>query len=397
MTTPARRLRAVVRAVAPAPAPAAGPAGPALATTPAPTPAAGPAADPTADDGTLTEADLRFFDEMGYLVIKRAVPRATCRRVIEEMFAHTGMDEADATTWHEYRCEGITRFGSETGGAGQGGGGGGTMLNMWTTQGMWDLRTSPRIHRAMSQLWDTHKLWCSIDTCDLKPPLRAEAFPGWGGALGLHCDLPPEFLRGAAARRDRRIQGQVYLADTTDRGGGFRCIPGFMPPHFDEWIATQPEGEGIDFNKVPEQTDFAVESIAAEAGDMVVWNSYLPHGNGDNHEASCRLTAYCTMFPAEHEGGPAVPLNGCKRTSHAATVLCQLTPALAGQTAPPATTRSSAAAGCACGASACPRAATPGRRSRPTTRARLPKCARRRRRRSRPSGASCSGSSAGER
>ena len=66
---------------------------------------------------------------------------------------------------------------------------------------------------------------------------------------------------------------------------------------------------------MPEQTDFAVESIAAEAGDMVVWNSYLPHGNGDNHEASCRLTAYCTMFPAEHEGGPAVPLNGCKRAN----------------------------------------------------------------------------------
>ena len=80
------------------------------------------------------------------------------------------------------------------------------------------------------------------------------------------------------------------------------------------------EGEALDFNRVPEQTDFAVESIAAEAGDMVVWNSYLPHGNGDNHEASCRLTAYCTMFPAEHEGGAAVPLNGCKRTNHAATV-----------------------------------------------------------------------------
>ena len=44
------------------------------------------------------------------------VPRATCRRVIEEMFAHTGMDEADEGTWHEYRCEGITRFGSEKGG-----------------------------------------------------------------------------------------------------------------------------------------------------------------------------------------------------------------------------------------------------------------------------------------
>jgi len=59
---------------------------------------------------------------------------------------------------------------------------------MWHTQGMWDLRTSPWIHRAMSQLWGTEELWCSIDTCDLKPPASPQ-FPGWGAALGLHCDL----------------------------------------------------------------------------------------------------------------------------------------------------------------------------------------------------------------
>ena len=41
-----------------------------------------------------------------------------------------------------------------------------------------------------------------------------------------------------------------------------------------------------------------------------MWNSYLPHGNGDNYEPTCRLCQYVTMFPAAHEGGSAVPING---------------------------------------------------------------------------------------
>ena len=70
---------------------------------------------------------------------------------------------------------------------------------------------------------------------------------------------------------------------------------------------------------------------------MVAWNSYLPHGNGDNAEDTCRLTQcllrvllltlytpgsgsymcihihrsrYVTHYPSEHKGGEDVPING---------------------------------------------------------------------------------------
>jgi hypothetical protein len=275
--------------------------------SPSPTATAADAAaadDDDDDDGTLPASSVAEFERQGFLVIPNAVPRELCERVAAEMFAHAGMDRADSASWHSYRCAGVTRMLTEADGSN-------TMLNMWHTQGMWDLRTSPRIHRAMSQLWGTEELWCSIDTCDLKPPASPQ-FPGWGAALGLHCDLPPEFLRApGGAHRNRRIQGQVYLADTSELGGGFRCIPGFVPPHFDEWVASQPAGAPLDFSRVPEQMpEFQVQSVAAKQGDLLVWNSYLPHGNGDNYEPTCRLCQYVTMFPAAHEGGSAVPING---------------------------------------------------------------------------------------
>ena len=107
------------------------------------------------------------------------------------------------------------------------------MLNMWQTQGQWNNRQHPRVYKAFVELWGTHKLWCSIDCADCKPPADL-AVPGRGHALNMHCDVEQRMLRGGLAMEPPasdavnapwglRVQGNLYLADTPQNGGGFRC------------------------------------------------------------------------------------------------------------------------------------------------------------------------------
>ena len=90
----------------------------------------------------------------------------------------------------------------------------------------------------------------------------------------------------------------IYLADTSETGGGFRCVPGFLPgvAAADEWMRRRAAG-AVDFDALPETSDFKPRTIAARRGDMVIWNSYMPHGSGENTDRAPRVCQYATMFP----------------------------------------------------------------------------------------------------
>jgi len=40
------------------------------------------------------------------------------------------------------------------------------------------------------------------------------------------------------------------------------------------------------------------EQIAGRKGDLLIWHSALPHGNGRNTDSSPRLASYLSMWPA---------------------------------------------------------------------------------------------------
>jgi ectoine hydroxylase-related dioxygenase (phytanoyl-CoA dioxygenase family) len=96
-----------------------------------------------------------------------------------------------------------------------------------------------------------------------------------------------------------RVQGVIYLTDTTPEMGGFTCIPGFIGPVLEEWIARQPA------DRDPRRPDLAtlppgceVTPIPGKAGDLVIWSTLLAHGNGHNVSDRPRFAQYVTMFPA---------------------------------------------------------------------------------------------------
>jgi hypothetical protein len=148
-------------------------------------------------------------------------------------------------------------------------------------QCQWDIRQHPRLHQVFSELWDTPVLWITMDRIGFVPPLRPSDIDG----CSLHWDLDP--------RGDATYQAIVYLTDVDSDRAPFSAAPQVFH-HLEEWLARMPEK--LDFSCA----DFSREAtvpVLGRAGDLVIWNSKLPHGPGANRSSSPRVMQAVTMFP----------------------------------------------------------------------------------------------------
>jgi len=97
------------------------------------------------------------------------------------------------------------------------------------------------------------------------------------------------------------VQGVLYLADVAENSGGFHCIPKFHN-HFRDWAARCPAGEITPpdvLNDPALMARYPVKRVVANAGDLVIWHSLLPHGSSVNTSDSPRIAQFLTMFPPE--------------------------------------------------------------------------------------------------
>src|SRR5579872_515092 len=227
----------------------------------------------------LSDADRAHFAEYGYVVLHDAAPKDDLQAVIDAIWAFLEMDPNNPEEWYR---EPLRPNG---------------MVEMYQHQAMWNTRQSPRIHQAFSELLGTERLWVSIDRVCMKPP-RHPAHPEYDNKGFIHWDgdssKPPSRLN---------LQGVLCLADTAADQGGFQCVPSIFR-NFDSWVKTQPP----DRNPfVPDLTGLTVEPIAGKAGDLIIWNRMLAHGNGHNRADKPRLAQYISMFDptprdADYEG-----------------------------------------------------------------------------------------------
>ena len=224
---------------------------------------------PVPGDTVLSDADRAFWDANGYVVVRDAVPKAHASAAADAIFEFldVGRDRADA--WYRAPFMGA--------------------VELYHHQTFWDNRQFPRLYRAFTEIWGRDDLWVSIDRANMTPPDNPPAYR-WNGAL--HWDLDTVEIP-----MPLRVQGVLYLADTAENQGGFRCVPGFHRV-FEEWVQTQPPDRSkwqLDLSGWEERP------IAAAAGDLVIWNSLLPHGNGPNHAEKPRLAQYISMYPPVEE------------------------------------------------------------------------------------------------
>lgn len=230
---------------------------------------------PKPAEPVLSRTDLDFFHENGYIVVPDAVPQENCENLVDTIFEFLGVDRTNPDSWYQPP---VCPSGN---------------VEIYQQQALWDNRQSPRVHGAFAALFNDPKLWVSFDRAAMRPPQRPDQ-PRFNAKLFTHWDmdlkkLTPDFFA---------VQGVLCLNDAPPELGGFTCVPGFHKI-IDEWIASHPEdleSRRPDVSKFP--PGYELQSIPAKAGDLIIWDMRLPHGNGYNMSKEPRLAQYITMYRA---------------------------------------------------------------------------------------------------
>ena len=215
------------------------------------------------------------LEEQGYVVVPQVVPPENVAAVVADIWRHTGARLDDRESWY---LPGII---SPHG-----------MVQMYHYQSMWDNRQHPAVHRTFADIFGTERLWVSLDRANLKPPAdpahpehNDPGFIHWDTDTSKYPDIP------------FRVQGVLALVDTDERMGGFQGVPQLYR-ELEEWIARQPADRNP---RKPDIDGYSIEQIPLRAGDMVIWSTLLPHGNGHNVSDQPRLAQYISMGPAQED------------------------------------------------------------------------------------------------
>ena len=225
----------------------------------------------------LSKADLAFWEQHGYIVVPNAVPPENAAAAARALWDFAEMDSDDPASWYTDPPRATV------------------MIEMYHHQALWDNRQSPRLHQAFADIWETEKLWVSIDRTSINPP----SGPLFRHEGGLHWDIRLELPIHFG------VQGVLHLSDTPAHQGAFVCVPGFHHK-IEDWIRRQLDGvdhpaENPLSPVIPAQDlggEFEPVAVAAAAGDLIIWHRALPHSHSPNMGERPRLAQYITMSPA---------------------------------------------------------------------------------------------------
>jgi ectoine hydroxylase-related dioxygenase (phytanoyl-CoA dioxygenase family) len=106
--------------------------------------------------------------------------------------------------------------------------------------------------------------------------------------MPLHFDLDPREGRHA-------YQGVVHLTDVGADDGAFRCVPGVFAD-LAGWLARHPDFEPGAWSE-PDLEGHPIVAVPARAGDLVVFDSRLLHGNAAHRGSAPRVVQYVAMTP----------------------------------------------------------------------------------------------------
>ena len=228
----------------------------------------------------LTIDQWNFWIENGYVVIKNAVSRKQAKKTAKFIWEFDDKDPNDPSTWYaEARAEMEMKELAGTG-----------MVEVYNNQFLWDNRQTERVYNSFVDVWGTDKLWTTIDRANLNFPIR----PGFEYKGFIHWDYDPD-------TKPQNVQGVLALADQTDpEMGGFQCIP-WLYKNYDTWKLSQPENRNK-FQPDISGLEDEIVKVSLEAGDLLIFNSTLPHGiRPNNSKDKVRIAQYISMMPAQED------------------------------------------------------------------------------------------------
>ncbi len=89
------------------------------------------------------------------------------------------------------------------------------------------------------------------------------------------------------------LQGILYLTDTLPNQGAFTVVPGFHNK-IEQWLTNLPDGVNPREEAVNLLDPF---SVAANAGDFIIWHHALPHSSSPNASTLPRFVQYMSYAP----------------------------------------------------------------------------------------------------
>lgn len=206
----------------------------------------------------------------GYAVLPQKVPVAMCDAVLDAIGDTLGIRADDPATWDRVSAE-IDQ------------------VPMWNHPAQWAIRQLPELHELWAAIWERPDLWVDVNSCRFTPPTTA----GRAEPLPLHFDVDP---------RDPAQQwypAVVALTDAPAGHGGFRCVPSLFrdPGRWPtEWVETD---HGTEY-QVADPGDEIVE-VPVRRGDLLIWDTHLPHGTVANRGSTPRAVFYLQMHPPGNE------------------------------------------------------------------------------------------------
>ena len=219
----------------------------------------------------LTERDIDYWNEHGYIVLKDVVSEHECIAARQAIWEFLGADPSDPDSW--YKPHPAKN---------------GLMVVFTQHEALKAIRDSARIRRAYEQLYGTTAIYKVIDKVSFNPP-ECDHYRFAGSPL--HWDTSLELPI------PDRFQGLLYLNDVAEEGGAFQCVPGFHR-HISQWMESLPAG--VDARQYALETLRPV-AISGNAGDFIIWHQALPHCASPNHGKQPRIVQYLTYIPEHYE------------------------------------------------------------------------------------------------
>ena len=209
--------------------------------------------------------DLRL---QGFTVVEGAVPDRLCDGVLDAMREAVGLEVYDPSTWGRVSAE-IDQ------------------VPLWSSQAQWEVRQLPQLHALWSSIRGRSDLWASLNTCRFTPPWRE----GLADALAIHFDMDPH------DQTQQWFPGIVALNDAGVGEGGFCCVPSLFadPQRWSHDWPTMPWG--TEYRPVIDQAVDPIIEVPLRKGDLLIFDSHLPHGSVRNTSTRPRVVFNLELHP----------------------------------------------------------------------------------------------------
>lgn len=222
----------------------------------------------------LSPADWEHWASKGYVIIRQAVSPETVTALTDALYSFLDMHPDDPSTWTSPHT-GNDRLPGHSG-----------LVELYNHQAQWDVRQTPRVYGAFADVWDRTDLWVTIDFANVNPPNRgSRSFDGF-----IHWDVDT-----CTDPLPVSCQAVLSLTHGDEEIGGFQCVPEIFT-EWEKWVSGQPADRDP---FMPDITGYSITTPEVAPGDLIIFNSQLPHGVHPNvSEARVRMAQYLTMAPA---------------------------------------------------------------------------------------------------